>query len=129
MIELRELLKIPEDHWENLNSLQRSVNELRKSYGKSLTVSSGYRSMDDHIRIYKEKGITDKSQIPMKSKHLFGQACDLTCSNVKDFQDWILDNIELCENLGLYFEDFSATITWVHCQIVPPKSGKRFFLP
>jgi len=129
MIEMRELLKIPKDHWDNLTKLQNTATELRKAYGKPLTISSGYRSMEDHLRIYREKGITDQSKIPMKSKHLFGQACDFVCSDIKDFQKWILANEDLCKKLDIYFEDFSATPTWVHCQIVPPNSGKRFFIP
>ncbi len=129
MIELRELLKIPKDHWNNLNKLHKSVNELRLAYGKPLTVSSGYRSMEDHLRIYKDKGIIDKSKIPMQSKHLSGLACDLICSDIKDFQEFIKNNEPLCDKLNLFFEHFDATPTWVHCQIMPPLSGKRFFHP
>jgi uncharacterized protein YcbK (DUF882 family) len=129
VIELRELLKIPADHWENLQDLHAIVSQLREAYGKPLSISSGYRSLEDHLRIYKDKGITDKSQIPMKSKHLSGEACDLVCKDIKDLQRWIKNNEEFCGNIGLWFEDFSVTTTWVHCQIVPPKSGKRFFMP
>jgi uncharacterized protein YcbK (DUF882 family) len=129
MIELRELLKIPEDHWENLQDLHAIVSQLREAYGKPLTISSGYRSLEDHLRIYKEKGITNKVDIPMKSKHLSGEACDLVCKDIKDLQKWIKDNEDFCGNIGLWFEDFGSTPTWVHCQIVAPKSGKRFFVP
>lgn len=129
MIELRELLKIKKEHWDNLNKLQQAVNKLRVSYGKPLIVTSGYRSMQDHLRIYKEKGVTDQSKIPMKSKHLSGLACDLVCDDLDDFKNFILDNEDLCNELNLYFEHFDATPTWVHCQITPPTSGKRFFHP
>ena len=129
MLELREILKIKKEHWDNLNKLQQAVNKLRLAYGKPLTVTSGYRSVDDHIRIYKEKGITDKSKIPMKSKHLSGLACDLVCDDLEDFKNFIIKNEKLCEELNLYFEHFDATPTWVHCQITPPASGKRFFYP
>lgn len=129
MLELRELLKIKKEHWDNLNKLQQAVNKLRLAYGKPLTVTSGYRSVDDHIRIYKEKGITDKSKIPMKSKHLSGLACDLVCDDLEDFKNFIIKNEKLCEELNLYFEHFDETPTWVHCQITPPASGKRFFYP
>lgn len=129
MIELRELLKIPKEHWDNLNKLQKAVTKLREAYGKPLTVSSGYRTMQDHLRIYAEKGITDQNLIPMKSKHLIGLAVDLTAADIKHFQKWIKDNVKLAEELGLYFEDFSVTTTWVHCQLVAPASGSRFFKP
>jgi uncharacterized protein YcbK (DUF882 family) len=129
MIELREILKISKEHWDNLAKLQKAVTKLREAYGKPLTVSSGYRTLQDHLRIYAEKGITDQKLIPMKSKHLSGLAVDLTAADIKHFQKWIKDNISLAEELGLYFEDFSVTTTWVHCQITPPASGSRFFKP
>ena len=44
--------------------------------GQPITITSGYRSLQDHLRIYKEKGITDKSKIPMGSYHLKGLAAD-----------------------------------------------------
>jgi hypothetical protein len=65
----------------------------------------------------------------MGSKHLSGQAVDLAGPNIKEFQKWMLANTKLLEELGIYCEDFSATTTWCHCQLVAPKSGKRFFLP
>lgn len=43
---------------------------------KPVIVTSGYRSMAHHLRIYAEKGITDKSKIPMGSYHLTGKAVD-----------------------------------------------------
>jgi hypothetical protein len=129
MIEIRELLKIPKDHWGNLQKLHEKINIIRTAYGLPLTVTSGYRTLEDHLRIYEEKGITDKTKIPMKSNHLRGLACDLVAKDVKHFQDWINDNLLLMEKEGLYFEDFSITKTWVHCQIVAPASGKRFFKP
>lgn len=122
---------IPPEHQKNVLELLEKVNKLREAYGKPLRVTSGYRSMAKHLAIYKAKGITDKTKIPMKSRHLFGLAVDLVPieDDIKHFQYWILDNIKLCEEIGLWFEDFAYTGTWVHLQIVPPASGKRFFKP
>lgn len=136
MITMQELLG-KEDHtlnpelMNNLVDLHKKINEFRSAYGKPLRVTSGLRSMKHHLAIYAAKGITDHSKIPMKSNHLVGLACDLVPieDDIKHLQDWILDNIKLMEGIGLYFEDFSVTTSWVHCQIVQPKSGKRFFLP
>ncbi len=131
---MKEILKttdfdtLPEDHQANLLILLEKVNKVREAYGKPLNVSSGYRSKADHLRIYKEKGITDQTKIPMKSRHLSGQALDFSDPN-QELQKWIKSNIELMEEIGLWFEDFSATTNWVHCQIESPKSGKRFFMP
>jgi hypothetical protein len=64
----------------------------------------------------------------MKSNHLFGRAVDFADGDGK-LKKWILANIKLMEEIGLYMEDFAATKTWVHFQINPPKSGNRFFKP
>lgn len=133
-ISMDELLKgtklesLPKEHQDNLKILLEKVNKIRTAYNKPMTITSGYRSMDDHLRIYKEKGITDKSKIPMQSRHLYGLACDISDPK-QELQKWIKSNIKLLEDVGLWCEDFSATKNWVHFQIVPPKSGSRFFLP
>lgn len=112
----------------NLGILLERVNKVRAAYGKPMIVTSGLRTMEDHLRIYREKGITDQSKIPMRSRHLFGQAVDISDPK-QELQQWILKNEKLMEEIGLWFEDFSATKNWVHMQIVPPASGRRFFKP
>lgn len=140
-IKKEELLKdvpeseLTEEQKENLEELLPKLNKLRAAYGKPLRVTSGVRSMKKHLQIYKQKGITDKKKIPMKSKHLLAQAADIVPvdGNVKDFQKFILDNIELMEDIGIYFEDFKYSPTWVHVQSVPfgsyKKGGTIFFIP
>ena len=113
---------------ENLKILFGKINQIRDEWNNPMLVTSGFRSMDDHLRIYREKGITDHSKIPMKSKHLFGQAVDISDPN-KELQGWCLNNENALEFIGLWCEDFESTPNWVHFQIVPPASGKRFFKP
>lgn len=131
---MQELLKgkpfdsLPQEHRFNLTILLKKVNQIRQTYGKSMTVTSGYRSLEDHLRIYRQKGITDKSKIPMKSNHLSGRAVDFADAN-GELKKWVLANVSLLESIGLWCEDFSATPTWVHFQINPPASGNRFFKP
>jgi uncharacterized protein YcbK (DUF882 family) len=120
---------ITADHLANLKTLHEKINTLREKFGKPLSVSNAYRSKAHHLAIYKKKGITDEKKIPMKSHHLYGEAVDLAGPNVKAFKKWLLENEELLEEQGLYFEDFKYTKNWVHIQIVAPKSGKRFFIP
>jgi hypothetical protein len=137
MITKRELfkrpVKIPPEHEDNIETLLFEVNKLRLAYGKPLQVSSGYRSLDEHLEIYRRKGITDQKKIPMQSRHLIGLAVDLVTVNepIKNLHDFVKklveDESEVVENL--YFEDLSVTKTWLHVQCVPPKSGKRFFKP
>jgi len=112
----------------NIEDLLAAVNVIRTAYGKPMTVTSGLRTMADHLRIYAQKGITDKSKIPMGSLHLKGLACDIADPK-QELQSWILANIDILEASGLYCEDFSASPNWVHFQCRPPKSGNRFFKP
>lgn len=134
MIELKELLTSPcdnKEHLENLSDLLVKLNKMRLAYGKPLKVTSGYRSMADHLRIYAEKGITDPNHIPMKSKHLYGQAADLVPmqESIADFHEWIIIELDLIKEIGLWMESFDATKTWTHFQMIAPLSGNRFFKP
>ena len=108
----------------NLEILLKKMNELRSKYGKPMKVTSGYRSKEDQIRIYKDKGITDVSKIPMKSKHLYCQAVDISDPN-KDLQKWCKQNENVLKEIGFWMEDFSATPNWVHFQVVPYASWKE----
>jgi uncharacterized protein YcbK (DUF882 family) len=134
MIALKELLKgkdfssLPQEHQSNLMLLLEKVNKVRIAYGRPMTVTSGYRSMQEHLDIYKRKGITDQNRIPMKSKHLYGQAVDISDPK-KELQTWCKNNVKLLEEIGLWMEDFAYTSNWLHFQIVQPKSGNRFFIP
>ena len=112
----------------NLKILLEKINQIRTLWAKPMNVTSGLRNMEDHLRIYAAKGITDKAKIPMKSKHLYGQAVDISDPN-QNLQKWCKVNESVLEKVGLWMEDFSATPTWCHFQVVPPKSGKRWFLP
>lgn len=118
----------PEELEDNLLDLLIKINKVRDAWGKPMTVSSGWRSRADQIRIYRGKGITDEAKMHMKSKHFFCQAVDIADPK-QELQKWIIDNISLIAQIGLWMEDFSATKNWIHFQSVPPGSGKRFFLP
>lgn len=135
MITMKELIgrlrQIEIETEANLETLMDRLNEFRKAYGKPLQVTSGLRSLEHHLEIYRHKGITDQSKIPMKSLHLVGLAADLVPvdDDIKHLHDWVMDNIPLMESIGLYFEAFQYTPTWCHIQVIPPKSGKMFFKP
>ncbi len=123
---------LPSEIQQNLFTLRSAVSLIRKLYNKPLTVSSGLRTMEDHLRIYKAKGITDKSKIPVKSKHLLGAAVDIADPK-QELQAFILKNKHLLEDCELWVEDFSVSRTWVHLQCQPFASWKpgksRFFRP
>lgn len=134
MLSMEELLqgKKLEDQSEEIQAslqiLLDRVNKIRAEWGKPMTVTSGLRTMEDHLKIYAAKGITDPAKIPMKSKHLYGQAVDIYDPN-KELQAWCKANENLLEDAQLWMEDFSATPNWCHFQILPPASGKRWFIP
>ena len=134
MISMNELLSgqaslgdLPNDVQNNLNTLLVKVNKVRTAYDKPMIVTSGLRTVKHHLEIYARKGIYPP-KVPMKSNHLSGRAVDFSDSDGK-LKAWVKENIKLIEEIGLYMEDFSATKTWCHFQINPPRSGKRFFMP
>lgn len=126
----QEILEI---YKSDLKILLERINIIRKSYGKSMIVTSGFRSWYHHTEIYRKKALKRGvpfyiDQVPKKSKHLYCQAVDIGDAD-GELKKWVLNNIELLEKTGLWCEDFSVTKTWVHFQIYPPASGKRFFMP
>ncbi len=134
MIQMSELLSGHQwadqtpDVQANLECLIKAVNCIRVAYNKPMQVTSGLRTRADQLRIYAAKGITDASKIPFRSQHLVGGACDIADQYGK-LKEWLKAHIDVLETVGLYCEAFESTPTWVHMQIKPPASGKRFFKP
>lgn len=117
---------IKPEHIPNLKELHEKIQKIRTAYGKPMSITNCYRSTEHHLRIYKDKGITDKKLIPMKSKHLEGLAVDISDPDGK-LMAWAKANVKTLEEVGIWCED--GTKGWLHCQIIAPKSGKRFFMP
>lgn len=137
MISLKEIIKdtqfdsLPKATQDNLMTLLERVNKVRDAWAHSMIVTSGLRTMKEHLAIYAAKGITDQSKIPMKSMHLMGAAVDVADPS-RDLQAWCKSHEDLLGTFGLWCEDFNYTSSpsaWVHFQCLPPKSGKRFFIP
>ena len=133
MISMEELLNKkykledqPKETQDNLQTLLVRVNKIRTLWNKPMIVTSGLRTIEDHLRIYKEKGIIDKSKIPMKSKHLYGQAVDISDPKLA-LTAWLKEVKSRLEDAELWCEEGNKN--WVHFQIVPPGSGVRWFLP
>lgn len=113
-------------HQQNLQELCKRINVIRTLWDKPMIVTSGYRSEQEHLRIYAKKGILDRALIPMRSNHLIGAACDIADSDGA-LMSWLKSDLHILEGAGLWCED--DTNGWVHFQIFPPRSGKRFFKP
>lgn len=108
-----------EDISDNLDALLIPMNEVRKIYGKPMTISSGWRPRSIN-------GMTMNAA--PNSAHMTGEACDVKDIDGK-LRDWCLANLGLLKQLGLYIEDFRFTPTWVHFSTRKPASGKRIFVP
>lgn len=103
----------------NLAILLERINKVRKAYGKPMIVTSGLRSNADQQRI---------NPSAPRSKHLMGAAVDIADKDA-DLYNWARKNESLLAEIGLWCEDGRYTLGWVHFQILPPRSGKRFFIP
>lgn len=121
------LSEVPIAHQQNIQELLKRVNVLRAAWGRPMIVTSGYRSLQEHLNIYFKKGITDRKKIPMGSAHLTGQAIDIYDPGLK-LTAWLKENdsSRLIE-VDLYCEEGNSN--WVHFTTRRPGSGRRWFLP
>lgn len=116
-----KLQDLPKEIQDNLNELLKRINIIRAAYGKSMKVNDGYRRPQD--------APTNGSPT---SWHYKGAAIDIDDNDAGDFAKWVINNLSLVKNAGLWIEDVRWTNgcgSWVHFQIYPPKSGKRVFIP
>lgn len=109
---------LPSESQSNLATLVERLNLFFENYSGPIAVSSGYRDPSHNAMI----GGAPKSQ------HMICGAVDLADSSGKVWQ-YCLDNLGKAKSIGLWFEDRRWTLSWTHCQIVAPKSGKRIFVP
>lgn len=137
MIAFKEILgtnsiaDVPIKIQQNIDELLKCVNLLRADWGKPLRVTSGLRTMNDHLRIYSEMNPPrHPPNVPMQSNHLKGLACDFADPDGSLYA-WALLNETKLEHWGLWCE--AATKNWLHVQCVPYGSYKprasRFFKP
>ena len=84
-------------------------------------VSSGWRPPQINRQV--------KGAAP-KSKHMTGEAVDLYDPE-GEIDNFLMSGhgLRVLSSLGLYIEHPSATKSWSHIQIVPPRSGARVFYP
>jgi LAS superfamily LD-carboxypeptidase LdcB len=115
---------------DNLEELFEKINKVRFSYGKAMIITNCLRTMEEHLAIYSNKGITDISKIPMQSKHLQGLAIDVSDPH-GELNDWCKDNEESLSEIGIWLETRQGA--WQHFQIRPFKSytsgGTIWFKP
>lgn len=100
------------------------INDVRRYYGKPMTVSSGIRSYLDQMRIDKAAGRSPR----YGSMHIKGAAVDIYDAD-GSLWTWCMDNAELLQKIGVWLEDKRYTPTWVHFQVFAPVSGHFVFIP
>lgn len=105
----------------NQDKLLKSINIVRKAWGKVMNITSGVRSMTDQMRI---------NPSAPKSKHLLGAACDI--SDDGSLYEWLHnDGAKYMEEADLYGE--IGTKGWCHLQILKfgsyKEGGSRWFKP
>lgn len=84
------------------------------------TVASGWRPLAVN---------QDVANAAEHSHHIDAQACDIRDTSNRDLARWVAANQDKLSMLALWCERFEWTPTWVHFQILPPPSGRRFFIP
>lgn len=128
MISKDELLKgrdqqYPNDYTQeisdNLDKLLIVMNQIRSAWGKPMTVDSGWRPPSINA---------STPGAATHSKHMLGLAVDIADAD-GSLWSWVLENLELMQQLGIFFEDRRWTPNWVHFGLGAPASGKRIFVP
>lgn len=99
--------------------LLQKVNAFLEHWDREAHMTSGYRSPEYNKTI---KGAA------VNSNHMSGKAIDISDSD-KALAKFCIIKQQLLADYGLWCEDPRTTPTWVHFQSVPPKSGKRFYIP
>ena len=107
----------------NLAILLSRMNELRAIWGKPMIITSGLRSEEQQQEVIKAGKSTARASL-----HLAGAAADCLDKD-GSLGKWCLENETVLKTIGIWCEHPSATKGWLHVQIMPPMSGKRFFLP
>lgn len=123
MITMQELLmerikfeQLPQELQQNATHLLECLNKFRVIYGKPMIVSSGYRTPEAN----------NATHGASKSAHLTCEACDFRDIDGV-IKSWVLHNMHILEDCGLYMESAMSTKSWIHLQTRPTKN--RVFIP
>ena len=104
------------EHIENLIHLAETVLQpVRDHFGKSVVISSGYRSPE----------LCEAIGSSAKSQHAKGEAADFEIHGVDNMQlaMWINKNTNFDQLILEYYEPGDPNSGWVHCSAV--KAGSR----
>lgn len=127
-----DLGRINHDDMISLTHLHYKLNCLRYFYQQPMTISSGFRTIEEQIALYKKLA----KPVVLGSQHLTGSAVDISDPR-GDLKKFILKNMRFMEEQFLFMESFTATggleTGWVHLQLFPYGSWQpgmtHFFQP
>ena len=97
-----------ETHLENMKSLCENVlQKVRTHFGKSVRITSGYRSPELCEAIGSSK----------TSQHAKGQAADFEITGIdnKVLAEYIIDNLDFDQIILEFYTDGDPNSGWVHC--------------
>lgn len=100
----------------NLENLVRAITPIRIAWGQPMIISSGYRPASINASVGGAK----------LSAHQTCQAVDIVDKDGK-LAEWLLNNLTLLEDCGIFMESPKFTKGWVHLQTRPTRS--RVFIP
>jgi hypothetical protein len=104
---------------DNLDKFLVVINQVRTAYNIPMIVNSGWRPPSIN---------SSTPGASTHSKHMLGLAVDISDKD-GHLWSWVLNNLNLMRELGLYLEDRRWTPTWVHFGLGAPSSGNRIFVP
>jgi hypothetical protein len=116
--------QIPTEYLAYFEITAQKVLDIEKDLGLEFIISSFFRSMAHHLRVYAAKGITNPDKIPMKSTHLRCQGIDLVPVKMKIKDAQALFTEEFLVKHNIWMEHEAHTPGWIHIQLVPYPSWK-----
>ena len=117
------------EHAEELTDEIRANAEVTVSKANELLARAGRSDIHTVNSGWRPKAINDStSNAASSSRHLTAEAVDLPDRD-RTLASWCVDNLDVLNEIGLWMEDPRWTKTWVHVQTIPPKSGKRIYVP
>lgn len=119
----------------NADTLLKRVNALLVACGFKTGVASGWRPPAYNAELRRKfiAGEPGGANTAVRSRHMTGEAIDLTDTAEQQIALHLFANPELLIEHGLYMEHPVATkgmrTNWCHLQTQPPRSGNRIFVP
>lgn len=131
MITLKDLLMgrieykdLPPDQQRNAMTVIERINRFFEDYKGSLKlkVNDGYR-----------RAIDAPKNGAAQSKHYLCAAIDIDDDDAGTVWQYVWANRKRLKDIGLWLESPNWThcdgMSWLHFQVVPPNSGRRFYVP